>query len=163
MRRVTLLVLPVLLVFLWADALAGQGNRRSNVTISGFPLTVVGTSTTDFDAGFILFGQTSFTVDLRTNAGGGGFSPRSTTVSVRCGAPCPASGNQVEWRRVDLAAWNALSTSFADIETRIAAFDGANDPWARNVEWRYTLAWATTPPGGPIQVPVEFQLVVAAP
>lgn len=163
MRRAASVVLSALAVSLLAGTLSAQGNRRTNVTISGFPLTVTGTSTTDFDAGFILFGQTSFTVDLRTNSGAGGFSPRSTTVSVRCGTPCPASGGQVEWRRVDLGTWNALTSAFADIETRIATYNGTDDPWARNVEWRYVLDWATTPPGGPIQIPVDFQLVVAAP
>lgn len=140
-----------------------QGNRRTNVTVAGFPLTVTNTTPADFDAAFVTFGSTSFTVDLRTNVGGGGFSPRVTTVNVRCGAPCPGTVGQLQWRRADLGIWNSLSTAFNTVESRTAAFNGVNDPWTNSMEWRYVLLWATTPPSAQVQFPIDFELVVTAP
>ncbi len=158
-------VLSVLLgSALVASPSGAQGNRRTNVTVSGFPLTVASTTAAAFTAGAVTFGTTSFTVDLRTNSGGGGFSPRVTTVQVRCGAGCPASVAQVQWRRADLGTWNSLSTVFTTIEARTATFNNpASDPWSRSMEWRYVLLWATTPPSAQRQFSIDFQLVVTAP
>jgi hypothetical protein len=141
-----------------------QGNRRTNIVVSGFPLTVASTTVTDFDNGFILFGSTSFTVDLRTNTGGGGFSPRVTTVQVRCGTPCPTTFAQVQWRTAAQPTWQSLNNvAFQTIESRTATFNGTNDPWSRTVEWRHQLLWASTPPVVSRQIAIDFQLVVTAP
>ena len=140
-----------------------QGNRRTGVTITGFPRTVTSTTPDDFDAGFVSLGSTTFTVQLRTNAGAGGFSPRVTTVNVRCGAPCPGTAGQLQWRRADLGVWNSLSTAFNTVESRTATFNGINDPWTNSIEWRYVLLWATTPPAAQVQYPIDFELVVTAP
>lgn len=165
-RRLTLLL--HLLAFGFIPPLAeAQGNRRTNLTTTGFPIGATTTTPVDYDAEFVSIGSTSFTVDLRTNAGGGGFSPRETTVRVRCGTPCPASGtlavSGLEWRRADLGAWNPLTTAFADVEERVATFNGANDPWSNSLFWRYALTWTGTPPTAQTQFYIEFQLQVLAP
>jgi hypothetical protein len=147
--------------------LSAQGNRRTNVTTTGFTLTSGGASTTDYDAGSVTIGTTGFTVNLTTNNGGGGFSPRVTTVQVRCNTPCPASGTLalagLQWRRTDLGVWNTLTTTFVTIETRTATFNGTNDPWSNSVVWRYALTWGGVPPTAATAFNVQFQLVVAAP
>lgn len=147
--------------------LEAQGNRRTNLTVTGLPLSVATTTTADFDALAVAIGSLSFTVDLTTNSGGGGFSPRSTTVFVRCGTPCPALGTlpvgALEWRRSDLGTWNPLTTAFVAIENRTATFGGTNDPWSNTVFWRYALAWASTPPTLATAFYLQFQLTVAAP
>ncbi len=149
-------------------AIAGaQGNRRTSLTVAGAPLVATGTTTTDIDAGSIALGAVSLTVDLTTNTGGTGFSPRVTTVQVRCRLPCPASGAaavaNLEWRRADLAVWNPLTTTFVTIESRTATFAGTNDPWSRQVFWRYTLGWTTTPPRSATVFNIDYQLTVTAP
>jgi len=143
-----------------------QGNRRTNLTITGFPLTVASTTIAQFDAAAIIIGNSTFTVDLRTNTGGGGFSPRVTTVRVNCLAPCPTTGTLpvggLQWRRNDLAAWTSLSTTPTTIEARTPVFNGANDPWSNSMQWRYAANWVTTPPGS-TSYRIQYQLVVTAP
>jgi len=164
LRRVALLLAIVGLI---APELGAQGQRLSVLTLSGFPLTSTTTTVANFDAGFVSIGTTSFTVDLTRNAGGGGFSPRVTTVQVLCALPCPASGTlppgALQWRRADLGAWNAIGTTGALVETRTATFNGANDPWGNSVDWRYALSWTGTPPTDATQFNIAFELVVTAP
>lgn len=159
--------LAVALLALLPAMASAQGNRRTNITTTGFPLSVTQTTPTDYDAGFVTLGTTSFTVDLRTNNGAGGFSPRQTTVRVRCGGACPASGtaalNRLQWRRADLGVWNPLTTAFVDVETRVATFNGANDPWSNSLQWRYTLDWASVPPAAATAFYIEVELQVTAP
>jgi hypothetical protein len=144
-----------------------QGNRRTTLAVTGLPLTATTTMATDFDAGSISLGSVAFTVDLTTNSGGGGFSPRVTTVQLRCGAPCPASGTlavgSLEWRRADLGTWNALTTTYVTVESRTATFNGTDDPWGNSVFWRYLLAWTSNPPTAATEWRLEFQLTVSAP
>lgn len=144
-----------------------QGSRRTNITTTGFPLATPSTSPADFDAGFVAIGSTTFTVDLRTNTGLGGFSPRVTTVNVQCAAPCPASGTAalsgLQWRRADLGAWIPLTTAYVQVESRIATFAGANDPWQNTLFWRYVLWWTGTPPAAATEFYVRLELVVTAP
>lgn len=149
-----------------ASRLEGQGNRRTRLTIAGFPLTVASTTIAQFDAGAIPLGATTFTVDLRTNSGGGGFSPRVTTVNVACNVPCPVSGTAVvsglQWQRGGTSTWTPLSTTFALVESRTGAFNGVNDPWSNTITWRYAPTFAATNPGT-TQFRIDFQLVVTAP
>lgn len=140
-----------------------QGNRRTVLTVSGLPLTLSATSTTDFDAGSVTVGTVNFNVNLTTNSGGGGFSPRVTTVQMRCAVTCTGAFNRLQWRRNDLGVWNTLTTSYVVIETRTATFNGTNDPWANSVIFRRLLTYATDAPSGPSQFRLQFQLVVTAP
>lgn len=142
-----------------------QGGRRTFLYITGFPFTVTGTTLADFDAGAVTLGTITFQVDATAN--NPAFSPRATTVNVRCFAPCPSTGTLaaagLQWRRGDLGTWNPLTTTLALVESRNLVFNGANDPWSNTIQFRYALAWATTPPTPVTQYRVELQLVVAAP
>lgn len=162
-----LLSLGNCLVLVFAPLRAeAQGNRRTNLTISGFPLTVASTTIAQFDAASIIIGNSTFTVDLRTNTGGGGFSPRVTTVAVNCLAPCPTTGTLpvggLQWRRSDLAAWTPLTTTPTTVEIRTVFFNGVNDAWTNSMQWRYVANWVTTPPGS-TSFGIQYQLVVTAP
>lgn len=165
--RRLLTVLSLVAIGLLPSVSEAQGNRRTNLTTTGFPISATTTTPVDYDAGFVAIGSTGFTVDLRTNTGAGGFSPRVTTVRVRCGSPCPASGalpvSGLEWRRSDLGVWTPLTTAFADVEARTATFNGTNDPWSNSIVWRYALTWAGVPPTAQTQYFIEFQLQVTAP
>jgi len=147
---------------LGAKVLSAQPPRRTVLTVTGFPLAVTQTTTTDFDAGSVAIGSVSFSVDLTTNQGGG-FPTRVTTVNVRCGPACTGNFGRLQWRRSDLGTWNTLTSSFALVESRTAVFNGTNDPWSNSVFWRYQLAYASDPPSGPSEHQIEFQLVVTAP
>jgi len=144
-----------------------QGNRRTTLALALFPLAVTSTSANDFDAGAVALGSTTFTVDLTTNAGMGGFSPRVTEVAVTCAAPCPNSGSLavsgLQWRRNDLGTWNSLTTGYVVVETRTATFNGTNDPWSNTLQWRYVLSWTANPPTPATQWRVSMRLTVTAP
>lgn len=167
LRGLHVLLLVCIAVAGNATDLRAQGQRITRLDVAGFPLAVTSTLPTDFDAGFIALGLTTIAVDLTRNQGGGGFSPRVTTVNVRCATPCPASGTlpagTLQWSRADLGAWNALTTTYALVESRTAAFNGDNDPWSNSIAWRYVLTWEGTPPAPDTQFFIQFELVVTAP
>ena len=161
-----LLVAGLLSAGLLAAAARDAGaQRRTSLAISGWPLTTTSTSANDFEAGFVLLGATSFTVDAVSNTPA--FTLRSTTVSVQCVPACPRGGTLplagVQWRRNDQATWNTLTTAYVAIETRTLSFGGVNDPWSQTVQWRYALNWATNGPTAASQFRIRFRLTVAAP
>jgi len=165
--RTATLGAAIALVSLLASGLSAQGNRRTEMTIAGFPLTSTSATPTEYDAGSVTLGSTTISVNLTTNSGAGGFSPRVTTVSVRCNTPCPATGTLaaagLQWRRSDLGTWNAISTVFNLVETRTATFNGTNDPWSNTIFWRYVLTWTGVPPTAATSYYIQFQLQVSAP
>lgn len=156
------LVIGLLVV---AAAQPARAQRRTTLTIAGWPLTATTTTGADFEAGFILLGSTSFTVDAESNQPA--FSPRSATVEVQCVPACPRSGTLalagVQWRRNDQVAWTTLTTAYVPIETRTMVFNGLNDPWSQTVHWRYALDWVTTPPTAASQFRIRYRLTMAAP
>lgn len=160
--------LHLLALTLGAMALAtpaeAQGGRRTFLYVTGFPRTATST-VADFVAGFVTLGTVTFTVDATAN--NPNFSPRVTTVNVRCFAPCPATGTlpsaALQWRRGDLGIWNPISTAYALVEQRTLVFGGANDPWSNTIAWRFAVDWATHPPTAATSYYIQLQLVVAAP
>ncbi len=152
----------IAVAILWTSSAAEAQGRRTVLSVTGLPLSLTTTSTTDFDAGSATVGTVNFSVELTTNSGGG-FSPRVTAVQVRCGAICTGAFDRLQWRRNDLAVWNTLSTTFATIETRTATFGGTNDPWSNSIIFRHLLDYVTDAPSGPTAYTLEFQLVVTAP
>lgn len=146
------------------EGAAQMGGRRTFLTITGLPLTVAGTTAAQFEAGSVTLGAFTFTVDLTAN--NPNFSPRATTVQIRCFAPCPTSGalspTALQWRRGDLATWNTLTATFVTVEQRTATFNGANDPWSNTIALRYLLDWATAAPTTG-EMRIQMQLTVTAP
>ena len=165
-RALRRLVVAAVALALGAPSAVESQGRRTVLSVTGLPLTVTSTTAADFDAGSVTLGSAVFTVDLTTNSGGG-FSPRLTTVDVRCGTPCPASGTlaagSLQWRRNDLGVWNALTTTFVFVEQRTATFNGTNDPWSNTLFWRYVVSWTGNPPAAATAFYLEFQLTVATP
>lgn len=160
-------LLPLMLPML-PSALMAQGQRRTQLNVLTAPVTVATTTALDFDAGSVALGSMGFQVDLTQNSGGGGFSPRVTTVNIRCAVPCPTSGSlavsNLQWRRNDLGTWNTLSTTYAFVESRTATWQGTNDPWSNSVFFRYLLSWTGSPPTAAVtQFTIDVQLVVTAP
>jgi hypothetical protein len=139
---------------------------QTTLTVAGWPLTVTSTSGSDFEAGFISLGSTTFTVNatsnffnLRTN--------RTTTVQVQCLAACPRSGTLalagLQWRRADQATWTTLTAAFVTVEQRSLVYNGTNDPWGNTIFWRYLLSWTANPPTAATQFRIQFRMNVTAP
>lgn len=149
-------------VCLSATTAGAQTNRLTLLTMSGFPLAGSEATILDVNVGSIALGTTSFTVDLTSNAGAG-FATRSTSVSIGCALPCPAEVANLQWRLSTSGTWQTLSTTYVPIETVIATFNGANDPWSRTLVWRYVLSWTGSPPLATTQFPIAMQLTVTAP
>lgn len=138
-------------------------NRRTVLTVTGLPLSVTQTNTAAFDTSNVPIGTVTFTVNLTTNTGGGGFSPRRTTVQIRCNA-CTGNFARIQWRRGDLATWNTLSNTYVTIDNPVLAFlGGPTVEYTNTLAFRYQLAYASDPPSGPTSYQLQFQLVVTAP
>jgi hypothetical protein len=157
--------LPCALLLAALATTTATAQARTTLSVAGWPLTATSTSAADFENGFVPLGSTTFTVDLI--AANRPLETRLTTVEVQCVPACPRSGTLpllgLQWRRDDQATWTALTTAYALVESRVATFTGANDPWSRTMHWRYALTWAGVPPTAASEFRVSFRLVVAAP
>jgi hypothetical protein len=119
--------------------------QKTTLTVSGYPIAFPAPTATDFTNGFIT--STSallFTVDATT----GSPAQRTTTVSIRCSAPCPTTGTKTGllWRRSDLGTWITLSTTDADVETRVVFKGSTNDPWSNSIYFQFALDWLADAP-----------------
>lgn len=160
-HRAPLLAATALIVALalpLADADAQPA--RTALTTSGLPLLVTGTTGADIEAGFVLLGSSTFVVE---GEGRTRDFPRTTTVEIRCGLPCPATGtalNALQWRRDDQVTWTSLASTFTTVESSGMAAPGS---WGRTIFWRYVLDWTASPPSANTQFLIDFQLVVSSP
>jgi hypothetical protein len=156
-----------LLLVLWLVASAApvrSSAQQTTLALTGFPVAFTTPTGADFVTGSIQSATaTTYTVDATSGA----TSQRTTTVSVRCRTPCPASGakalSTLQWRRADLGAWTTLTTTDVFVEQRAVFRNGANDPWSNSVLWRFLLGWTTDPPMASTRFNVVFTLTVTAP
>jgi hypothetical protein len=132
--------------------------QKTDLTVSGHVVSFTPTGA-DFQNGFSTPAPTTFTVDATTGAP----AQRTTTVSIRCAVPCPASGTKalssLKWSRAGLGVWNTLSTADTPVETRAVIRNGANDPWSNQILWRFDLDWTTDPGAGPLGVVTTFNII----
>ena len=52
----------------------------------------------------------------------------------------------MQWRRSDLATWNSITLTDAQLEQRIVINKGLNDPWGNTIFFRMVLNWTTDAP-----------------
>jgi hypothetical protein len=74
---------------------------------------------------------------------------RTTTVSIRSISANLGGGKAIadlEWRRSDLATWNSITLTDAQVEQRIVVNKGLNDPWSNTIFFRMVLNWTTDAP-----------------
>ena len=126
--------------------------QRATLTVSGFPVVFAAPTATDLDAGTLSSGTaTTFTVAVTA----GQPIPRLTTVSIRCQAPCPATGSMsaaaLQWRRADQGAWIPLTTVDVPIESRIIdrglPLPQSNNPWSNSMYWQALIGWTVNASG----------------
>ena len=119
--------------------------QKSSLAVTGGTITFPAPTAADYIAGFVnsTTGVT-FTIDAQT-----GLS-RTTTVSIRS-TSASLGGTKVigdlQWRRSDLATWNSITLTDAQIEQRIVVRNASNDPWSNTIFFRMILNWTTDAPG----------------
>ena len=130
-----------LAVALFASPLAAQ---KTVLTVTGGNLTFAPPTAADYDAGYIdsPTGAT-FTVNAQTGAS------RTTTISIRSTSASLGGGKaiaELQWRRSDLAVWNSITLTDAQVEQQVQVRNGLNDPWNNTIFFRMLLNWTTDPP-----------------
>ncbi|PYO09041.1 MAG: hypothetical protein DMD30_06560 [Gemmatimonadetes bacterium] len=119
--------------------------QKSSLAVTGGTITFPAPTAADYIAGFVnsTTGVT-FTIDAQTG------SSRTTTVSIRS-TSASLGGTKVigdlQWRRSDLATWNSITLTDAQIEQRIVVRNASNDPWSNTIFFRMILNWTTDAPG----------------
>ena len=126
---------------LFASSLAAQ---KSILTVAGGTVTFPAPTAADFDAGYINSPTgATFTVNAQTGAS------RTTTVSISSTSATLGGGKvigELQWRRSDLAVWNSMAVTDAQVEQRVQVRNGLNDPWGNTIFFRMLLNWTTDPP-----------------
>lgn len=130
-----------LALVLFASPVAAQ---RTTLTLTGGTITFAAPTAADYIAGFKDSGTgVTFTVNATNGAS------RTTTVSIRSLSASLGGGKVIgdlQWRRSDLATWNNITLTNAQVEQRIVVRNGLNDPWNNTIFFRMKLAWATDAP-----------------
>ena len=142
LRGVSTSAAITLALALAASPLAAQ---KTNLTLTGGTITFPAPTAADYIAGFVnsTTGVT-FTIDAQSGAS------RTTTVSIRSTSANLGNGKVIgdlQWRRSDLATWNSITLTDAQIEQRIVVRNASNDPWSNTIFFRMILNWTTDAPG----------------
>ena len=127
---------------LFASPLAAQ---KTSLTLGNATVTFPAPTATDYINGFV-DAATGVTFTINSTNG----LQRTTTVSIRSTSASLGGGKVIgdlEWRRSDLATWNSVTLTDAQIEQRIVVNKGLNDPWGNTIFFRMKLAWTTDAPG----------------
>jgi hypothetical protein len=118
--------------------------QKTILTLSGGTITFPAPTAADYINGYVnsTTGVT-FTLNAQTGAS------RTTTVSIRSSSTdlgnAKALGDLL-WRRSDLATWNGITLTDAQVEQRVMVRNGSNDPWTNTIFFRMTLNWLTDAP-----------------
>ena len=126
---------------LLASPLAAQ---KTNLTVTGGTITFPAPTAADYIAGFI-DSSTGATFTINSQNG----IPRTTTVSIRATSASLGNGKLIgdlQWRRSDLATWNDVTLTDAQIEQRVVVNKGLNDPWSNTIFFRMALSWTSDAP-----------------
>jgi hypothetical protein len=126
-----------------ASPLVAQ-SPKTILTLAGDPIIFPAPTVADYIAGYVYSASgVTFTVTGQTG------TSRTTTVSIRSTSTSLGNGKVIadlEWRRADLATWNSITLTDAQVEQRILVRGVLNDPWSNTVFFRMVLNWATDAP-----------------
>jgi len=131
----------LLAVVLFASPAAAQ---KTILTLTGATVTFPAPTAADYAAGYVdaATGMT-FTINAQTGAN------RTTTVAIRSSS-ANLGGSKVlgdlQWRRSDLAVWNSITLTDAQVEQRIVIRNVSNDTWSNTIFFRLLLSWTTDAP-----------------
>jgi hypothetical protein len=112
--------------------------------LAGGTITFPAPTAADYIAGFVN-SATGATFTLNAQTG----TSRTTTVSIRSLSASLGNGKVIgdlQWRRSDLATWNSITLTDAQVEQRVQVRIGLNDPWSNTIFFRMVLTWTTDAP-----------------
>ena len=124
-----------------ASPLAAQ---KTSLALGNGTVTFPAPTAADYINGFVdaATGAT-FTINSINGA------QRTTTVSIRSTSASLGGGKVIgdlQWRRSDLATWNSITLTDAQVEQRVVVNKGLNDPWSNTIFFRMILTWTTDAP-----------------
>ncbi|HEX9310561.1 MAG TPA: hypothetical protein VF887_07100 [Gemmatimonadaceae bacterium] len=129
--------------------------QKTSLTLSGGTITFPAPTAADYVAGWInSTGGVTFTVAAQTG------TSRTTTISIRSTSANLGNGKVIgdlQWRRSDLATWNAITLTDAQVEQRIVIRGALNDPWSNTIFFRMVLNWTTD---GPAVYSANYQVTL---
>jgi len=128
---------------LFASPLAAQ---KTLLTLGNATVTFPAPTATDYINGFV---AAATGVSYTLSATQGNIS-HTTTVSIRSTSANLGGGKiiaDLQWRRSDLATWNSISLTDAQVEQKIMVRGVLNDPWSNTIFFRMILHWTTDAPG----------------
>jgi len=124
-----------------ASPLAAQ---KTSIALTGGTITFPAPTAADYIAGFI----NSTTGVTYTVAAQNGTS-RTTTVSIRSTSANLGNGKvlgELQWRRSDLATWNSIALTDAQVEQKVVIRGVLNDPYSNTIFFRMILNWTSDAP-----------------
>jgi hypothetical protein len=127
---------------LFASPLAAQ---KTTLALGNATVTFPAPTATDYVNGFVN-AATGVTYTVNSVSG----PQRTTTVSIRSTSASLGGGKVIgdlQWRRSDLATWNSVTLTDAQLEQRVVVNNGLNDPWSNTIFFRMILHWTTDAPG----------------
>jgi hypothetical protein len=131
----------LLAMVLFASPLSAQ---KTILTLTGGTVTFPAPTATDYIAGFVdAAAGVTFTVNAQTG------TLRTTTIDIRSSSTNLGGGKalgDLQWRRSDLAVWNSITLTDAQVEQRIVIRSTSNDPWSNTIFFRMLLNWTTDAP-----------------
>jgi hypothetical protein len=126
----------------FASPLAAQ---KTILTVTGGTITFPAPTAADYIAGFVNSSTgATFTINAQTGAS------RTATILLRSTSATLGNGKiigDLQWRRSDLAAWNDITLTDAQVEQRVVVRNGLNDPWNNTIFFRLKLNWTSDAPG----------------
>jgi hypothetical protein len=133
---------PILLALvLFASPVTAQ---KTILTLTGGTVTFPAPTAADYVAGFV-DAATGATFTLSAQTG----TLRTTTIAIRSSSANLGGGKVIgdlQWRRSDLANWNSITLTDAQVEQRIVIRGISNDPWSNTIFFRMVLSWTTDAP-----------------
>jgi hypothetical protein len=143
----------LLALALFASPIAAQ---KTTLSVTGGTVAFPAPTATDYIAGFI-DASTGATFTINSVNG----LARTTTISIRS-TSASLGGSKVvgdlQWRRSDLATWNSITLTDAQVEQRIVINKGLNDPWGNTIFFRMLLSWTSD---GPATYSANYQITLS--
>jgi hypothetical protein len=143
----------LLALALFTSPIAAQ---KTTLSVTGGTVAFSAPTAADYIAGFI-DAPTGATFTINSVNG----VPRTTTLSIRS-TSASLGGSKVigdlQWRRSDLATWNSITLTDAQVEQRIVINKGLNDPWSNTIFFRMLLSWTSD---GPATYSANYQITLS--
>ncbi|HZF71937.1 MAG TPA: hypothetical protein VEZ51_00800 [Gemmatimonadaceae bacterium] len=153
LRGVSTRVALAIALALVASPLAAQ---KTSLTVTGGTITFPSPTASDYIAGFVnSTGGVTFTVNSQNGV------QRTTTITVRSTSADLGNGKMIgdlQWRRSDLATWNSITLTDAQVEQRIVINKALNDPWSNTIFFRLVLNWTSD---GPATYSANYQVTLS--